>query len=267
MLIVWGCRMQRSNVVVIAFLTAATLLGCKTEEKVLPPGTPLPEGVTIEKADKQTGSGPKRTPKAMTCVSAAQVLEDGGDLAEGVKRQQLYDQAMAGYKQALEIDPKCTAATIRLARLHEKLGQMPMALAAFEQGLKNNPQDAAVWSDLGMFHGRRRNFDEAIRCLRQAVALDPQNQTYSNNLGWCLARAGRFDESFEHFAKMFGPARAHYNVARMARHMGREDVCSYHAAQALRHDPTLAEARQLLERSGQEDTAVRQATVEFADEP
>ncbi|MCS6976131.1 MAG: tetratricopeptide repeat protein [Gemmatales bacterium] len=259
--------MRRCLGAVTAFLTALFMFACKTEEKVLPPGTPLPEGVTVEKADKQGAAGPKRLPKATTCVSAAQVLEDGGDLAEGAKKQQLYDQAIAGYRQALEIDPKCSAATIRLARLYEKLGQMPRAVATFEQGLKNNPKDAAVWSELGMYHGRRKNFDESIRCLRQAVALDPQNQTYNNNLGWCLARAGRFDESYQHFARLFGPARAHYNVARMARHMGREDVCRHHATEALRHDPNLADARQLLESPTAEDSAVRQATVEFADEP
>jgi tetratricopeptide (TPR) repeat protein len=261
--------MQRGLPGWTAFLTAVLLLGCKTEEKVLPPGTPLPEGVSVEKADAK---GPKRTPKATTCVSVAQYLEAGGDLAEGVKRQQLYDQAIAGYKQALELDPRCSQATIRLARLHEKLGQIPLAVAAYKNGLAANPHDAAVWCEYGMFHGRQKRFDEAIRCLQQAVALEPQNQFYHNYLGWCLARAGRFQESFEHFSQTLGPARAHCNVARMARHVGREDVCQHHLREALKLDPNFAEARALLVPAPEAapeatlDGEVRQAVVEFPPE-
>jgi Tfp pilus assembly protein PilF len=208
---------------------------------------PLPEGVTVEKPSPDTEPVAKRPPKASTCLSAAQCLEAGGDMAEGPKRQHQYDQAIAGYKQALEIDPTLSMATIHLARLHEKLGQMPLALGVYEAGLKNNPKDAGLWCELGMFHGRQKRFDKSIECLERAVELEPQNQVYSNNLGWSLARAGRFDQSFEHFAKTLGPARAHYNLALMARHLGDEALCRQHLAAALRLEPQLAEARKMLE--------------------
>lgn len=222
---------------------------------------PLPEGAKVEKADESKDAETAKRPlKASTIFTAAVCLETGGDRTEGLKRQHQYDQAMAAYKQALQLDPKFTSATARIARLHEKMGQVAVAEAHFLQAVKDHPDDPSLWCELGMFHGRQKRFDQAVECLGRAVSLEPESQIYANHLGWGLARAGRFDESFEHFRRTLGPARAHYNLARMARHLKQEDLCQQHLQAALQIEPQLADARRMLEQQAGpvEDPAVIQ---------
>jgi hypothetical protein len=65
-------------------------------------------------------------------------------------------------------------------------------------------------------------------------------------LGFTLARAGRFDEGFALLSRYNGEARAHYDLARMLRHMNQPQPARRHAALAVEKDPSLAEARSLL---------------------
>jgi tetratricopeptide (TPR) repeat protein len=230
---------------IFTLIAASVLCGCKTESKLLPPSL-VPEGATVEKVDPTAAAEHKRSPKAVTCFTAGQCAETRGDTLQGMERQKEFDLALGYYQQALELDPKFTMATIRIARIHEKNRQLPRAFTVYQEALKANEKDAGLWCELGMLHGRQKQFDKSIECLQKAVQLEPTNQTYSNNLGWSLARAGKFDQSLEHFTRSLGAARAHYNLARMARHLGKEDVCQQHLNAALQADPQFSDARQMM---------------------
>lgn len=214
----------------------------------MPIGAPLPDGAIVEKAeDKRDADVAKRPPKPSTLMTAGQCLESGGDKAEGPQKQTQYGQAALAYQQALEQDPKLTSAMLKLARVHEKMGQLPQAEGRYQEILSKNPNDAALWSEFGMFQARQKRFDRSVEYFAKAASLEPGNPVYANHLGFGLARAGRFDESLEHFSKTVGPARAHYNLARMTRHMGREDLAQQHLQTALQIDPQFADARRMLE--------------------
>src|SRR5438552_2336655 len=66
----------------------------------------------------------------------------------------------------------------------------------------------------------------------------------------CVARAGRLDEALALFRQTVGEAQAQYNLARMLHHMNRDDLSRQYLESALRADPQLTEARDLLVQLG-----------------
>jgi tetratricopeptide (TPR) repeat protein len=186
--------------------------------------------------------------KAGVCVAAGNFCEsEGGKAPAGsAKQEQLYDQARRAYQQALESDPNHLPAYQSLARLYTAMGDHEHAVATYRKGLQKHPRQAGLWFDLGMCHARHKEWLPAVEALRKAVELDPENRQYVNVLGHCLARAGRYEESLAFFRKTVGEARAHYNVARMLHHLNDNAQARQHLELALRADPKLAPAQQLL---------------------
>jgi tetratricopeptide (TPR) repeat protein len=191
---------------------------------------------------------PKRTPKPQTCVKAGELLEA---TAEDPKRSpqdkaQLLENTRMAYQQALREDPANADAARDLARLYLKQGDQDRAVALLQHVLQKRPKDAGLWFDLAMCQARHKDFDLALTNLRQALALDPENRTYGTSYGHLLARAGHYDESVAQFTKLLGPAMAYYQVARMQEHVQQLDLARASLQQALRLDPRLEPAQQLL---------------------
>ena len=64
--------------------------------------------------------------------------------------------------------------------------------------------------------------------------------------GLTLARAGHYDDSYAGLAKLMGPAKPHFYVARMLHHVNQTDACKQHLRQALEQKPDYGEAREFL---------------------
>jgi tetratricopeptide (TPR) repeat protein len=158
----------------------------------------------------------------------------------------MLEQARKCYQEALRQDPNSVPAYLGLARTYENLGNRDRARETYQAALAKAPKEASLWSQQGMFYARQRNWELALPCLRTACQLDPENRSYANALGYSLARAGAYDESLQVFKRHIGEANAHYNLARMLRHLRQDDLCEQHARAALELKPDLEGARQLL---------------------
>jgi hypothetical protein len=79
-----------------------------------------------------------------------------------------------------------------------------------------------------------------------ATQLDPENTMYNTMLGFGLARSGRYDECLALFTRTQGEAKAHYNLARMLKHVNRVAESKHHLRLALQADPELEPAHELL---------------------
>jgi hypothetical protein len=98
--------------------------------------------------------------------------------------------------------------------------------------------------------------------LKQATELDPDNRVMARNYGLALARAGQVPESLTQLRKVLKEPEAHYMVARMMRHLKNDEACQHHLQTALRLDPELAPAKELLaEVQGLRTPAAETATV------
>ncbi len=192
--------------------------------------------------------GPRITPKAETCVAFGGEFEtQGKDTARSeVEREHALEQARKAYQQALSIDANCQSAMLGLARTYDLMKDHEHALATYQRAIQAFPRSANVRDEAAWSHARAREWDAAIQCWQVALQLDPENRDYMRRLGNTLARVGRFDESYDVLRRADGDAKAHYSLARMLYHLHQDELCRDHLQLALKYDPQLAAARELL---------------------
>jgi tetratricopeptide (TPR) repeat protein len=230
--------------IAIAWLLFTMGSGCASETSLpLVSNTPPPI-----RSESRKDNGSDRNPQASTCVAFGDFHLKGaaGEGHTAIQKDQILDQARKAYQQALKLDPKYVPAYRGLAQTYEQLGDHDRVVAAYQSGLKANPAEPSLWFELGMYHARKKQWQPAVENLKKASELDSENRTYGDMLAYTLARAGRYDESYECFKKGVGEARAHYNVARMLCHMKENDLAREHLKLALKANPDLAPARQVL---------------------
>jgi tetratricopeptide (TPR) repeat protein len=219
--------------------------GCTTTQQVVAPPPPAQKVAMKTKKDENL---PKITPKASSCVAGAEMLRLEADSAKysQAQKDEFRDRARKGYEQALRLEPNNAAAQLGMARLYYDMNDRDHAMAAYEKALKQDPKSVVLHYELGMVHARSHEWDAAIAHLKASYELDPNNKDCAATYGHCLARSGRIDEAYQVFCKTVGEARAHYNLARMLHHMNRDDLCRQQLDLALRADPQLTDARDML---------------------
>jgi len=151
------------------------------EASTLPLRTPLPA--------KRDGGGEE----AAEANSAAAWFERGCDLEEDSP-----EEAMAAYRQALEMEPGLADAHLNLGRLLHERGESA----------------------------------EAERHYRQALAARPDDSTAAYNLGVALQDLGRLREAAEAYDAALGLDRsfadAHYNLAALYEKLGEREAAFRH---------------------------------------
>jgi Tfp pilus assembly protein PilF len=198
--------------------------------------------------DLPPGDGKPKKAHASTFVAAGELAEKGSQdpARTPADRANMLEQARKAYQQAIATDPNYLPAHTALANLYLTQGDQERCFATYQKVLKSHPKEASLWFGQGMCYSKLKRWDEAVANLRKAHELDPDNRPYANTLGYCLARAGRYEESLGCFREVVGEARAQYNLARMLHHMNRDDLSRQHLKMALRAEPQLAPARELL---------------------
>ncbi len=199
---------------------------------------------------------PKHDLQPSTCVALGHTSEHSAEVPGRTAndQQQLREQARRAYQQALKLDPKNLEALSSLGNLYVTLKDYPRALETFHKATEIAPQRAGPWYDLGMCQSRVKDWEPALTALQKAVDLEPENRQFVHYYGYCLARAGRYDASLAAFARLDGPAVAHYNLGRMLLHMKEEDLARQHLQQAVALDKDLVAANELLAQLGQRVT-------------
>jgi tetratricopeptide (TPR) repeat protein len=189
------------------------------------------------------------THKASTYVAFGDFRAAAGFASENspAQQKQFREDAKQAYLKALEIDSKHMPAYLALARLLQGCDDQAGAVAVFERALQVSGQDPALWHELGMCHCRAKNWSTAIEGLQKACLLDPNNKPYSTALAFALARAGRYDESYAALRRLSSEAKAHYDLARMLRHLDQIDLARKHVMIALQKDPKQPGAKALLD--------------------
>jgi tetratricopeptide (TPR) repeat protein len=233
--------------------------------KVDPPPTPevIPDNVVITKK-KEDGS---KKPSANLVCKIAVMREGQGDKSqEPDVKTRFYDDARRNYQEALKLDPNHFEAQQGLGRIYVKLRDYDHAADAYKKAIAKNPKNAALWVDLAMACNQKKDHAEAVKCLGKALELDPENRNYMKTMGFTLARAGRPDQALPYLTRAMGEAGAHYNLARMLLHLHDVEQGRQHLVIALRVNPDLEPARQLLatlERPAGTQTGSQVVDVEF----
>lgn len=145
--------------------------------------------------------------------------------------------------------------------LEETGAPVEEAIAAYRQVLELNPKAAGALVNLGTIYYRQRKFAEAERYYRQAAEADPTYPLAQFNLGNLYDEQGRLPDACEHYRKalQLNPhyADAHFNLALLSERMYDNLKAVHHWKCYLKLDNTgqwADIARRQLER-------LRQATV------
>jgi len=151
------------------------------------------------------------------------------------------DEAVAHYRQGLEIVPLDADAHYQLGLALQKQGKMDDALAHFQQAVKINPDCAEAHYSLALAWVSRGRFDEAIALFQRALAIKPDYAEACNNLGAALQTRGRIDEAMVQYrqALKIKPdyARVYYNLGAVLAGRGQFDEAIAQFRRALEIKP------------------------------
>jgi tetratricopeptide (TPR) repeat protein len=107
-------------------------------------------------------------------------------------RENHYEQAIAEYLRAVELDPNNDDAYRRLGRAYEDNNQLDEAKAAFHKAVEKGPQQYRNSRAMGDFYYLRARYEEAAHYLQKTVELAPNEWHTWYGLGLAHLKSGQF---------------------------------------------------------------------------
>ncbi|MCL4254759.1 MAG: tetratricopeptide repeat protein [Anaerolineae bacterium] len=97
------------------------------------------------------------------------------------KGQPYFDQAIADFNQALEINPKLSIYAGR-GVAHAYKGDSGQAILDFNRAIEINPNDVWALQNRGVIYAQRGDYDRAIEDYERVLTVDPKNRSTQQNL-------------------------------------------------------------------------------------
>jgi serine/threonine-protein kinase len=184
---------------------------------------------------------PPESPEAVRYLTAAVALRPESPGARLNLGNALHDlgkdnEAIACYRQDIELDPGYAAAHGNLGVVLSARGQLDEAIASYRRAIELDPNDAVAHYNLGNALKGKGKVGEAIASFRQAIALQPKFARAHTNLGFELAGKGQVDEAIACYRKALAfdarlaPAHLNLGVALSARGQVEEAIACYRKA-------------------------------------
>ena len=100
------------------------------------------------------------------------------------------DSALQKLKRAVEVNPDCAEAHLRLGLIEFQTGAIAESISHYQQALKLQPSSYSVRYNLALAYLRQKNFRDARTQLEKAVSLDPGQPDAAYDLGITLLQLG-----------------------------------------------------------------------------
>jgi hypothetical protein len=120
---------------------------------------------------------------ALFAPSATDHLNQGVALYEAGK----YEQAVAEYTKAIELDPNLASAYYNRGLAYFKMKQYDLALADFNKATELNPNASAAWTGRGTALQGLGKYKEALEAYNKALEINPNDQSAKDNRDRLLA--------------------------------------------------------------------------------
>jgi len=104
-----------------------------------------------------------------------------------------YEESIAAYEEALELNPQNNNAWVGLGATHRLSGDYSAAEQAYTRALAIDPNYAELHASLGALYIHTDRAEEAVQTLHRALDLDPSLAIAHSNLAYALAKTGQFD--------------------------------------------------------------------------
>lgn len=161
------------------------------------------------------------------------------------------DEAMRGFRQAVQADPGFAPARAMLIDALEAAGlesyrarRYEEAIASYSEALALDPERDDARNALGGAFAAHGQLDEALECFRAVSARAPGNADAINNLGYVLQARGELDAAAREFRRALALAPAHAdalnNLGSVAQEQGNLEEAEALYRRALAADPGAA---------------------------
>jgi Flp pilus assembly protein TadD len=107
-------------------------------------------------------------------------------------RQGKLDLAVYFYVQSLAYDASTAQPFLKIAAIHEQLGNRALAIKAFELAVEREPENAGANERLGLLYVASHQDEMAEKVLQAAVRIDPHRWRAHNGLGILADRRSDF---------------------------------------------------------------------------
>ena len=161
------------------------------------------------------------------------------------------EHALAQLKKARTLDPTLPGVAHPLAVLYDRQGQFGFAELEYERAMEEGVT-ADLLNDFGYFRFSQGNLMAARQLLTQARELAPQHPQATLNLAMVTAAEQDYESALTLFEDVVGLAAAHQNVGLLMISHGQTRSARRHLSQAVRLDPSLETAAEVLARLGTE---------------
>jgi serine/threonine-protein kinase len=114
----------------------------------------------------------------------------------------IYEDAVQKFREALQIDPKNSAAYTELGSCFEKSEKFAQAEGSYKKAIKTRPYYSKGYHTLGYFYYVHGRLPEAESMFRKATELSPGNTSSLLGLGGVYFLRGRYDQAEATFKKI-----------------------------------------------------------------
>ncbi len=102
-----------------------------------------------------------------------------------------YEQAIADYEQATEIDPTVAVGPLQLApKLRKQI-----------EAIKKNPNDANAYAERAELYKKYQSYEKAINDYTSAIKLDRDNPNHYAQRGFCRYYLGKYEEAITDYTQ------------------------------------------------------------------
>ena len=122
-------------------------------------------------------------------------------LAVAYRRKDMLDQASAELDKVQELDPKFPGLPLEKGRLAEATGDMNAAATSYREALAESPKDAALKSRLGAVLVLTGQLDEGEKLLLEVIDAQPYSAEAEHYLGRIELERGQTEPARQHFLR------------------------------------------------------------------
>lgn len=160
-----------------------------------------------------------------------------------------WDAAISACQQAIQLmGPRTAEAFHILGQAYQGKGRLDEAKRFYSQALRLQPKLAEVYAYLASVYTEQQEFSKALECYKQAVALKPDFAGAYWAMGELWQKLGDRGQATGCWYQAlqlepdWGTAREHWQLGTALTEQGKLDQAVLSFTQALRFDPTFAEA-------------------------
>ncbi|MHB1654013.1 MAG: tetratricopeptide repeat protein [Desulfitobacteriaceae bacterium] len=161
------------------------------------------------------------------------------------------------YKNALEKvrqNPNSAPNHVELGWSLFQKGQYNDALAEYKKAIDLDDKNYRAYYDLGLAYRQVEKYDLAISSLQKALEIAPKSFEAHYDLGLAYQHNGKFEQALQEFQLAYklnpGSTEIIYSIGQVYEKMGKIDEAKYQYQSALEFDPKFTKAKEALSRLG-----------------